>query len=237
MNVLTFVIAAAAWAQFSATKGQLETMNRQLDEMRTSGKDGSNQAAWIIGNMNWLAKEMHYSVWQAQSSIESSRSENERTLKANIDTMRIDQRAWLSVGTIPNTTVIFEPQKLLTANLAVINTGKTPARDVWIRCRSTAAPKGQPPDFAAKLRGTEGSRQFFGPGFSAPLIFDVNKATVGEATYKAVAIDRTSDLFVYGRADYIDAFGFKHWIAFSYLYDAKTCDLKPYSSDADKELR
>jgi hypothetical protein len=97
MNVLTLVIAIAAWAQYTATNGQLKTMNRQLHEMRNSGVSATEQANRVINNMNWLSKEMHYSVQQSQAALEVSRRQSKDALDASIEISRTDQRAWIGI--------------------------------------------------------------------------------------------------------------------------------------------
>lgn len=237
MNFLTLVIAVAAWAQFHATNGQLQTMNRQLDEMRSSGKDTSKQAMWIINNMNWLAKEMHFSVQQSQVAMQRTERQSQAALDASKDVLRTDQRAWLSVGGIPNEPMVFQANKPFEPNITLVNTGRTPALNAFVRFRATSSPKGTTLNFAKKISQTSGTTQIFGPGFSAPLRLRPEDDLVTPTVYGGVVTDKTLNLFVYGRVDYLDAFGFKHWIEFSYVYDPATNTLWPQKTDIDKELR
>ena len=237
MNFLTLVIAVAAWAQFHATNGQLKTMNRQLDEMRSSGKDTSKQAIRIINNMNWLAKEMHFSVQEAQAAMQRSERQSQAALDASKDALRTDQRAWLSVGGIPNDPVVFQADKPFEPNIAVVNTGRTPALNAFIRFRATSSPIGATLNFAEKIRQTSGTTQIFGPGFSAPLSLTPEDDMVTQTLYAGVVKDKTLNLFVYGRVDYLDAFGFNHWIEFRYVYHPATNTLWPQKTTIDKELR
>ena len=95
MNLLTLVIAGAACAQYMATHGQLDTMNRQLREMHDSGVESTDKTNRVISNMNWLASEMNHSVQQSRSLIDANKAQSRASLNATIEQMRLDQRAWL----------------------------------------------------------------------------------------------------------------------------------------------
>lgn len=119
MNLLTLVIAAAAWAQYRVTQGQLIVMQGQLDEGKRSGQIATQQMWSAIGNMNWMATTTDESLKQAGRAIEESR-------KRSI----ADQRPYVTIHTSGTIRVL--PERPLEFNVQLINWGKTLALNVTI---------------------------------------------------------------------------------------------------------
>jgi hypothetical protein len=105
--------------------GQL-TQNIRLAE---AAKKQADKAETISENIKKTAEQMQRSVAQAELSARQSGMQAQRALDASISAFRIDQRPWA----LPQAfTLSAEPEvaKQFTVQIAVANSGKTPAMDV-----------------------------------------------------------------------------------------------------------
>jgi len=96
--------------------GQLTTMNGQLTEMQEARRQAK------IDNAQAIAAQQQI----AQDSLAKSQNNFERSSREAQESFRADQRAWVGVSGADLTQ--FEANKPLHFDVALLNTGKTPAR-------------------------------------------------------------------------------------------------------------
>jgi hypothetical protein len=166
-------------------------------------------------------------------------------------TMKIDQRAWISLNSITNVGkfAVGEP---FGVSVSVKNIGKTPARDTYSSVIIEPRENGQPPRFerdtsdavstgvmipnadyygtpiltTCHLEGRSGERA--GPDFTCPLTQHEYDTIEDESYY----------LYLHGRVDYKDVFSHKHWFTYCYfMMKSGTWALCPggHGADTDNE--
>jgi hypothetical protein len=148
--------------------------------------------------------------------------------KAMDTSMKIDQRAWMSLAQITNSGkfAIGEP---FAVNVSYKNIGKTPARNVYATATIEPREQGQDPRFERDLENAVPvglmipNADFYGsatlttchlegngvrgPTFTCPLTED---------EYKAVE-NGNQTVYIHGRVAYDDVFGHHHWFKFCYI--------------------
>ena len=135
-------------------------------------------------------------------------------LKGARQSLRLDQRAWVTVNLLPSG--LPEANKPFILRLRIINTGKTFARSVKIRSIIRAFPKDQPaPDFDA----IEAAEQKKGQSIALlpPNATYGSETTSGNPLASELA-DRVRSgetrIFVFGKVTYTDVFDYQHWTTF-----------------------
>lgn len=223
------ILAVVGIIALSIYHSQLSVMQGQLDEMKRSGQTATDQMWAATGNMNWMAKSMDRSATQAAKSVEASS-----------DALRTDQRAWISIVGISGNTELVLGQSM-NSGLGIANSGKTPALKLHIRDNVKTLLNGQRPNFLDLKSSTNEATT--APNRVFPLILDTNHAhPVDEHIYTDVVTRRIARIFVYGRIDYDDVFGFHHWTEFCNVYDPDLkvltyCDIGLGHNGIDRELR
>ena len=177
--VLVIVGGIALWIY----RGQLDVMQKTLNEMQSSGATATTQANRVINNLNWLGYTMQGS------------------LNATVSQYQKDQRAWLGIEKSYLVKSI-NPTKI-TVEMNFRNTGHTPALDVISWTNTTVSPvrvAGPSVDWAAK-------RNYVRSGAIAPqspLIRDVTVATPEQAVNIESLRNGTQFVYVYGEFEYWD---------------------------------
>jgi hypothetical protein len=132
--------------------------------------------------------------------------------------MRIDQRPWIYplVGlpdqVIENTT--------LTATVHYTNSGKSPAKNVTVRFWFEAVPAHQEPAMRCAVPYLMGTTGVLFPGFGDDYNVNWERCITNPADRRPIIVNHTdaenlnggnSFIIVYGRIDYSDVFGVRHW--------------------------
>ena len=108
--------------------GQLVAMQGQLDEMRRSGEQSTEQTWSAIGNINWMARSADWSQKVSQQGIESNARQNQTSLQGTISQFRQEQRAWIGAEDV--IAGGWGPKTGFPVEITFVNSGKTPARNV-----------------------------------------------------------------------------------------------------------
>lgn len=108
--------------------GQLVAMQGQLDEMRRSGEQSTEQTWSAIGNINWMARSADWSQKVSQQGIESNARQSQASLQATVNQFRQEQRAWIGAGDV--TPGDWGPKTGFPIEITFVNSGKTPAKNV-----------------------------------------------------------------------------------------------------------
>jgi hypothetical protein len=244
------------WA-LTVYHGQLKVMRGQLDEMKRSGEQSTEQMWSAIGNMNWMARSMDSTQQQARES-----------LQATIGNFHTEQRAWIELDqpkatlsppadTPPGMTLFRFP-------MYIRNVGKTSAFDIKIRfynpIESADSVHNKPdierlqlPVAVLREKEVENVHRAFGPktkvgtyeGFAMPGV--LAPGIRSNAPFIMLAETPTENrrgrpeglnyfTVLVGRVEYSDTFSHPHWMKFCYYVwddegDIQTC---PYGNDEDR---
>lgn len=155
---------------------------------------------------------------KSTKAVTQAAKATEQSVQAARDTIEIDQRAWISlVGFSPR----FEVGKPVEATVAFTNTGKTPARNMFLQAVIQIAVRDGVPDYSLieKEAGDnpDASRSMVFPGAQST---GKGKAKWGALTQAHVDQLKSGDqrIFYFGRFEYDDVFGKHHWLRFSTVY-------------------
>jgi hypothetical protein len=209
-----------------------------------------------IGVGVWQASISQQSANTAQKAVDVASKSLQETARSNkqqadlaqhsldttIDSFRIDERAWIELGTIKplRLLAVSQPFAIYTYEIYPKNIGKTQARNItirtpegssgpWIMAESKGAIEHLQQQFA-RLPPIPGPRTL-GGGETSPvpivLAASAPMVTQGKVPYYS---------FFVGKIDYTDAFDIQHWITYCYVvYDAqgelKNCK---YGNDEDR---
>jgi hypothetical protein len=212
--VATAVMAGSTVLYTVYARKQLGTMQNTLALMRQSGQQTTDQVNQMIGNLNWLAKGMDGSVQQTVAAMQASQKQAIGALNASIAASRLDQRAWIcQTAVLPpvfrdgNRSVYLKDGEQTSLSTGIVNSGKTPARNVMQENSYRTLPFGVA--FSPRYPGG-GSRRVgvILPGvpfqLATPVTERVTSAQVN--TY----VTGANVLYLYGRISYDDIFGQAH---------------------------
>jgi len=122
--------------------GQLTVMQGQLNEMKRSGEQSTEQMWSAIGNVNWMARSMDLSQKESQKGIESNARQSQEQftkilgqMKGQIATaqganaiakqaLEAQTRPWIGIVGLPQFTIAGDPAKF---DLSLHNYGNSPA--------------------------------------------------------------------------------------------------------------
>lgn len=99
--------------------------------MDQSSKHTDQQIGILIGNMNWLARSMDYSVKESDQNNREVAQNAKDALSNTQAQLRLDERAWVVVRGIGPAPQLDQPWNL---RVVFTNTGKTPAKKVEWSC-------------------------------------------------------------------------------------------------------
>jgi hypothetical protein len=193
---------------------QWKVMSDTLGEMKRSGEASTNQLWQAIGNMNWMARTADGSLHQAQQSF-----------GAAVDQSRLDQRAWLGIGTI-DIGEMHAPDPIA-INIQVVNSGKTIAKEAVFPVGVVATDI--PIDIARFVKTHPYKRAPDERGFlpGGQIVFPNLPITITAKSGSTDALGITSvqtgakNLYVYGDIQYKDVFEKRHTTRFCGVYDPK----------------
>jgi hypothetical protein len=187
---------------------QLHVMQRQLDEMKRSGEQSTQQMWSAIGNINWEARSMDWNQKVAKQSIESNERQSRTTLQATIDTFHHEQRAWLSAQTATGAPKESPPFKI---TFPIVNTGRTPAKNVIVYFNwNLANPTVQ--HLSLTFSGAPQHMAPISPGESLTFFYNAPPGLHTDPILLAHLVP-----YVYGAVTYDDVFAQKHWRTYCFF--------------------
>ena len=143
----------------------------------------------------------------------------------------IDQRAWINVP-FPTTFPLDGP--FIPATIQITNTGRTPAKNVEINIVATVLNKGDKPDLSHFGPGRAYNKVIAGAIFAnAPITMTIPVVHYGPFQSENIVPDDTLRqdiangkrfISLYGRVDYWDVLGVKHWTQFCTGYGPAISD-------------
>lgn len=132
LEILNFigqlVLAGVGVVAASIYGCQLSVMRGQLQEMKRSGEQSTDQVWKAIGNINWEARSMDWSQKVSQQGINGSAAQAQQSLGATQAQMRLDQRAWVGISAVDPG--VFSETTGFPVVIVFTNSGKTPAMHV-----------------------------------------------------------------------------------------------------------
>jgi hypothetical protein len=221
--VCSAIIALATVAYVCVAAIQLIVMRGTLAEMKRSGEQSTAQMWSAIGNVNWMARSMDWNQKVGQQSIESSGRQSKHVLDASIASSRLDQRAWLGAG--DNTYSITESGPIH-SSVSVINTGRTPAIEIYCRITGTTKIRGEilhrsDITYSPELPTLKEGAIF--PNVHFPLV--AGGISMDPAKQKVWSENVQSGSWIayfFGEIRYKDIFGENHWTHFCSSYVPET---------------
>ena len=205
----------------------------QLLESHLSNKESSVQGADMIAaaNTNAIAAKqsaraaidfaaagmgINTNIAQAEKDFSAIAQNSAASVMASMEQIRLDQRAWVAVGSIEG---IPELDKPFTTKVTVRNTGKTFAKDFRMAVVVDFGPS-HSPTFDEEAKVHRGSIDLLAPN---GLYMAVNRITgagserrlanPNQAALDSIKSGSTS-VFIHGRMDYNDIFARQHWTTF-----------------------
>lgn len=208
-------IAVGIW-QASIYHAQLTAMQGQLDEMKRTGEQSTEQTWSAIGNINWMARSADWSQKESKLGIESSERQSKAELDATIANFRQEQRAWLGAQDFTDSL----PEKgQVWSSAWIVNTGKSPAMNIVCRSSGFTRDAGHvlktsdfvyPSSLPEIKQGTIFPNQRFPLKTLAGPELDEAKQTALFNNVKA----RIWTEYLFGEVRYRDTFGKLHWTHF-----------------------
>ena len=208
VGVLTAIIFA----------GQLYEMHEggaQTDKMI----DAANRNACAARSFAQSAGGIDTKIGTAEGDFFNMAKNSSDAIKATQESMRLEQRAWVSAAQITGIPMIDQP---FVTKVTAINSGRTFAKHFKMVSMVQIGPAGMKPDFDKEGGQVYKSLSLLVP--NAPYI--ATNTVTGEGSTpllpnpKKVDIDRfkhgQSTVFAFGRMDYDDIFGKHHWSIFCY---------------------
>jgi hypothetical protein len=155
--------------------------------------------------------------WQFRAIGDANRS-SERAARAaedNVEMMRLDQRAWLTVSLAQSTLAAGKP---FIAAVNIRNTGKTPAIAVRARVKLSHLPTGVLPAFAYDDIA-DVTPALLGPNATSSVVLDlVREPGKSQAVLQSAEVETIvrggRTIFSHGEIAYFDVFDRPHWLTF-----------------------
>lgn len=239
MLAATIAIAISTTLYTIYARGQLETMQKTLIEMKHSGSVAMDQTWQAIGNMNWLAREMNYARDQSANVARTGERNAKLALDTSTAAARTDQRAWMDI--IINRPPSFQPDKSFSTTAEMKNLGKTPAKNIKFGDRFEGIPPSLHPIFNDDTLAfvDAGMLPPQGPA-TRPVEITPGKPDdpLGQGRFEAIR-DGNIVAYYWGLIKYDDVFGFHHWLKFCYIYNVphRQFNLVSMHNDIDPENR
>lgn len=129
---------------------------------------------------------------------------------------RIEQRAWITAKPVP---IKFSEMGTVTRQVTITNTGKIPASNLSVVCRSDIISKDASPIFDYSISATHSRTGIVFPGDSSPVVCS-NPTSSATLIGKPLTphdvlylVSGHSYLVTFGEITYVDGFGY-HWTRF-----------------------
>lgn len=232
MIAATVAMAASTITYTVYSRKQLGVMQGTLEEMKTSGQTASSQTSDIIHEAQIMSDEMIVSNRQnaeavketlarSKEAMETSERQSQAVRAAGGEALRLDQRAWISLGFIganPQTLHVGDRPFI---NVSLKNTGKTPARHLSTFVLMERVDRGDMPNFAYD-RDRVVQYGVLSPNADAftTLNLTPNPVTRENSPLPIQLLNsliaRDAVVFVHGEVSYDDIFASLHWLTFCY---------------------
>jgi len=197
-----FVLAAYTFAAFK----QLHTMNEQLGQMKVASEQAKIDNA---------------------ASITAQKDIAQQGLAATIDNFRLDQRAWVAEDTISGFPEVDKPFGI---QVVIKNTGKTFAKHITDVGIADPVPLGSPANFWKESKVKRTGTILIPPnGTKIITLYPVRGSATAKLSQSGLDEFKSKTLYVFGRIDYADIFGCRHWTTFCYFLDPRE-NLQLYSA-------
>jgi hypothetical protein len=153
---------------------------------------------------------------QNRQTLESATTQSKAALDATINASKLDQRAWIGVGTV--STLAFGLNTVARFDIPISNTGKTPATDV-VFCGFPYSPQGEDPCPLDRSHAKVSAA-----------VWNVGPVMPGSVVHQwmqtAYLLDENDvqgrdGMRLVGTIWYNDVSGRAHWITFCRYYDGK----------------
>ena len=202
------ILTGLAFAVAGAT---LIVFYRQFREMKTQ-----------TGILNAQAQQAATDAVEAGKNVQKQIEIAQASVKAIQKQMRQDQRAWLQLGLLEDeSTTTYEPDKPMEIPLKIVNVGKTPALRLVYAAEVEIVPKDQAPTL--KYSYFHGTNGMVYRDKSIHLTAQTNATNrkqersdvrpLGRKDYADLSTGRAYVVY-FGKVDYWDIFGVKHWTHF-----------------------
>jgi len=178
----------------------------------------ANRQAKAAEDANKLARET--AARAAKDNVQSTQ-QNRETFAATVAQNRLDQRAWVGLKTL--IVLPLAVGQRVRADLTFTNTGKTLALNTTAKTGIGIAAKNGPPDwfYGDKWKNTKVFKNVVFPQGEIQTKVYIEGFLLDSA-WLALLQDGRQKLYVYGRCEYDDVFGKKHFTEFCDVYQPET---------------
>ena len=225
---------------------QWQSMDGQLEEMRRGGVDTHALANAAIDQADAAqqfsdtAEDINGEMSDAVDQLSAAANNAKASIQATQDAMRLDQRAWLSVG---DDTYAIDESGPVTSSVTVLNTGKSPATNVLCRITGVTKPKGHvladsdivySADLPTQKQGTLFPNQHFPLAAGGPPMEPGSQRRWFASVRSGEQVQ-----YFFGNVRYKDTFGRDHWTHFcsQFVPGTKSGTPCPIYNDTDDSKR
>ncbi|MFI5126984.1 MAG: hypothetical protein ACHQJX_09165, partial [Candidatus Acidiferrales bacterium] len=203
--ILTVGIVVAAIMQWR----EMHNAGTQTDRIISAAqKIESDLEAANAQNLDALKRTLA----QSQSATNASNSQSQKVLNANLATAHLEQRAW--VGVLGITSLKIKAAEPTDFQLMAVNSGRTPALHVKHLLTVKSMLTSQKFTFTHGPAMGANSDTVIQPNMQVPFVAEPDVPT--QAQIDAIK-SGTATLRIYGRIDYEDVFGAKHYTKFCFI--------------------
>lgn len=207
--LINFLVLIVIWLQRVVMTAQLTTVQKQLTEMQMMREQTVEQMKNASNQTRDLIQQNADQVAAAQSSAAAAKE----TVEAMRRSIRLDQRAWLSIEQVTVSGLKFEGR--LEISIKITNTGRTPAKHANLGMNVDPVENGKEPRFYF-ADPTGGSAVIFPKGeYSNFGVLNCTPENLKKILSGEIVV------WVYGKIVYEDIFGSKHWLKFCYSMNAQ----------------
>jgi hypothetical protein len=215
VNVLTCLFIGLQWYEIRSGSTDTHTLAQAAKTQSEKMSNMSDAADKIRQAAENMVLQDQRIADNAQNALNASNRQAQAALDATIENFQRDQRAWLGAGDYTYSIVASGP---ITSSVVILNTGKSPATDIFCRTSGTTKLKGDdirdsdivyPPDLTFIKQGTDFPNQHF------PL--NVNGMSITPEQQKIWFENVQSGAWIqyfFGEVRYKDVSGNDHWTHF-----------------------
>jgi hypothetical protein len=223
--IATMIFVGLQWREMGR---QYAVMAKQLAEMHTTGKDThtlAQQTTTLAEQTKSLASSAKTSADAAKTSADNSdriARGSEAAVKTAQSSIRLDQRAWISISKIEGKPKVGEPFRIV---VVFHNSGRTPANIKWATMVADPVLNGGQPTFTYNdmphVRGVLIAPNGDHHGTIVPTRQTSDSSKEAPMTQGLIdAIEAGSmRLFIHGVVHYLDIFRQEHCFRFCSYYD------------------
>jgi hypothetical protein len=245
---LAFCIAFFALLQWLTTLSNNASTADQSSQLITAAKINAyaaKQNAGAAGNFAVSAQKINQGIGDAvdklaaqaaeiEASRESSVEESQRSLRTTLRNFQRSERAWVGFTKMDRT---IKPEDVLEPTAHFINSGRTPAFDVYAQIEGFPRRVGDfPQPFTAEHSPLSSKNQFMpNVDYEQSVYVDWTTSPVKIDDFPRYFLSEKVTIYVMGRFDYIDGNGVQHWTTFcQFLHPPGGWGACPKYNDSDK---